>query len=74
MAEQELCNIEEITFKRVDLNDPSTILSYGQDVIEKIDEYVLNATNVIENERTLNGDFFDKVDNLSNFQVRLDKL
>ena len=74
MAEQELCNIEEITFKRVDLNDPSTILSYGQDVIEKIDEYVLNATNVIENERTLNDDFFDKVDNLSNFQVRLDKL
>ena len=74
MAEQELCNIEEITFKRVDLNDPSTILSYGQDVIEKIDEYVLNATNVIENERTLNDDFFGKVDNLSNFQVRLDKL
>lgn len=76
MMNQELCNVEEteITFKRVDLNDPSSILSYGQDVIEQIDEYVLNATNVIENEKTLNSDFFRKVDNLSNFQEKLDKL
>lgn len=61
-------------FTRVDFNNPSTILSYGSEVIEKIENYVSNATKDIENESIPDYEFYQRVDKLSGFQEKLDEV
>lgn len=61
-------------FARVDFNNPSTILNYGQEVIEKIENYVSEATKDIENESVPDYQFYQRVDQLSGFSEKLDEV
>lgn len=61
-------------FARVDFDNPSTILNYGQEVIEKIDNYVTEATKDIENENVPDYEFYQRVDQLSGFSEKLDEV
>lgn len=66
--------IQENNFKRVDFNDPSSILNYGQDILNEIEQIVSKVTNEIDNNDSIDTTFYEKVDKLSGFGNKLDIL
>lgn len=42
--------VMDVNFQRVDFNEPSTVLSYGQDVISEIEKMVSEITSSISEE------------------------
>ena len=66
-------NVENIQFSKVDFNNPITILTYGQDVVDKMQEIVDEATKNVERESVVDTvEFKQKVDKLAGFSDTLD--
>lgn len=61
-------------FKRVDFNNPTTILEYGQDIIDEIEKVINDAVKNIGEENAPNYTFLQKVDGLSDLSSKLDDL
>jgi len=66
--------VMDVNFQRVDFNEPSTVLSYGQDVISEIEKMVSEVTSSISEEYVPDEEFYERVDELSGFSTKLDKL
>lgn len=64
--------IETNQFERVDFDEPSSILNYGQDIVFEAEEIVANVANRIKEECIPDYDFFKRVDKLSDFSDTLD--
>ncbi len=63
-----------INFERVDFNNPSSILEYGQDVIHEIERVINNAIKNIDEDSSPSFTFLEKVDKLSGLSNKLDEL
>lgn len=61
-------------FNRVDFEQSSTILNYGQDVLDKMESIITKATQDIKQESLPAEDFRQRVDSLSGFSDKLDNL
>lgn len=66
--------VPNFKFNRVDFNEPQTILIYGQDILDEMEDKINDTTRNIERENIPALDFKKRVDNLSSFSERLDFL
>lgn len=74
IVEQKNELVQNYKFERVDFNKPETILTYGQDIVDEMQNKINDATKNIERENLPAADFKKRVDKLSNFSERLDTL
>lgn len=63
-----------INFERVDFNNPSSILEYGQDIIDEIERVINNAIKNFEGEEIPDFKFLEKVNDLSGLSDKLDEV
>lgn len=63
-----------INFERVDFSNPSSILEYGQDIIDEIERVINNAIKNIDEEEAPNFTFLQKVNSLSGLSDKLDEV
>ncbi len=64
--------VQKNQFNRVDFENPTTILNYGQEILDKMEKIISNATKNIEKDSLVDVDFKQRVNKLSGFSEKLD--